>query len=83
MYIDFIYQVHISLCIFQGCYDALKNALLSNSSSILGLLFTTIFIEVKRFILHSKHLLCMLSLVTCVQRILYFYKLLFFYHFIK
>eukprot|EP00105_Crassostrea_gigas_P005300 XP_011418853.1 PREDICTED: tetraspanin-1 [Crassostrea gigas] len=30
----------------QGCYDALKEALLSYSSSILGLLFTTIFIEI-------------------------------------
>uniref|UniRef100_K1PL65 Uncharacterized protein n=1 Tax=Magallana gigas TaxID=29159 RepID=K1PL65_MAGGI len=29
-----------------GCYDALKEALLSYSSSILGLLFTTIFIEI-------------------------------------
>lgn len=30
----------------QGCYDVLKEALLSYSSSILGLLFTTIFIEI-------------------------------------
>lgn len=42
----------------QGCYDVLKDALLSNSSSILGLLFTTIFIEILAvifaFLIRSK-----------------------------